>query len=78
MKFRLTIIAAALSALAIGPVYAGGAGGCDYGSKYRSTSVEPKEQSEASKKLASLSAPIKEQEKAEASTPQAPQTTSAQ
>lgn len=73
MKFRLTIVAMALSVLVIGPVYAGGAGGCDYGGRYQSTSVEPQEQSEAAKKLASLSAPVSDQEtagKADASTPQ--------
>ncbi len=89
MKFRLTVIAAALAALAIGPVYAGGSGGCNYGSKWRSTSVEPQEQSEASKKLASLSMPIAEQDttspasasgskKDQASTSQTAETTSAQ
>ena len=60
MKFRLTAIAMALSALVITPVYAGGAGGCNYGSKWQSTSAEPQEQTEASKKLASLSMPIAE------------------
>jgi hypothetical protein len=40
MKLRLTIIAMALSVLAISPVYAGGAdGSCAYGSKYQQTSV---------------------------------------
>lgn len=61
MKLRLTAVAMTLSALAIGPVYAGGAGGCNYGSKWQSTAVEPQEQSETSKKLASLSAPIAEE-----------------
>lgn len=65
MKFRLTIVAMALSVLAVGPVYAGGAGGCDYGGRYQSTSVEPQEQSEAAKKLASLSVPVSGQETAE-------------
>ena len=64
MKFRLTIVAMALSVLAVGPVYAGGAGGCDYGGRYQSTSVEPQEQSEAAKKLASLSVPVSGQESA--------------
>lgn len=62
MKIRLTLVAMALSVLAAGPVFAGGAvGGCDYsGNRY--TAAEPQEQSEAAKKLASLSAPITEQE----------------
>lgn len=64
MKFRLTVIATALSVLAIGPAFAGGAGGCDYGSSYKYTSAEPQEPSEASKKLASLSLPATEQETA--------------
>lgn len=63
MKFRITLLAAALSALAMAPVYAGGAGGCDYGGgKYQSTSVEPQEQSEAARKLASLSMPASGQD----------------
>ena len=63
MKLRLTVVAMALSVFAAGPVFAGGAaGGCDYGSQYRYTSAEPQEQSEAAKRLASLSAPISEQE----------------
>jgi len=63
MNFRITLLAAALSALAIGPVYAGGAGGCDYsGGKYQSTSVQPQEQSQAAKKLASLSMPAGSQD----------------
>ncbi len=70
MKIRLTVVAMALSALAAGPVFAGGAaGGCNYGSKYRYTAAEPQEQSEAAKKLASLSVAISEQ-KAIASTPE--------
>jgi len=64
MKFRLTIVAMALSVLAMGPVYAGGAGGCNYGGGYQSTSVEPQEQSEAAKKLASLATPASDQETA--------------
>ena len=65
MKFRLTVVAMALSVFAVGPVFAGGAaGGCDYGSKYRYTAAEPEAQSEAAKKLASLSVPIGEQETA--------------
>jgi hypothetical protein len=64
MKLRLTAVAMALSVLVIGPVYADGTGGCEYGSKWRSTSVEPQEESEASKKLASLKMPITEQETA--------------
>lgn len=79
MKFRLTIVAMALSVLAVGPVYAGGAGGCDYSGRYQSTSVEPQESSEAAKKLASLSVPVSGQETAgaaDASPSQgAPQTT---
>ncbi len=63
MKHRLTVVAMALSVFAVSPVFAGGtASGCDYGSKYRSTAAEPQEQSEAAKRLASLSAPIGEQE----------------
>lgn len=81
MKFRLTILATALTVLAIGPVYAGGAGGCDYGSKYKYTSAEPQEQSEASKKLASLNVPATDQEaapqKAQADTAQPAETTTA-
>lgn len=65
MKCRLTLIAMFFSVLAVSPVYAGGAdGGCAYGSKYQQTSVEPQEQSEAAKKLASLSMPASSQEKA--------------
>ena len=74
MKFRLTAIALALSALVVGPVYAGGAGGCEYGSKWRYTSVEPQEESEATKKLASLSMSIDEEQTADqATTPEQPQ-----
>ena len=50
MKSRLTILATALTVLAIGPAYAGGAGGCNYGSKYKYTSAEPQEQSELSRR----------------------------
>lgn len=64
MKFRLTLLATALSMLAMTPVYAGGAGGCDYGGRYQSTSVEPQEQSEAARKLASLSMPASGQDQA--------------
>ncbi len=65
MKLRLTAVAMALSVLAAGPVYAGGAdGSCSYGSKYRNTFVEPQEQSQAARKLASLSVPATEQETA--------------
>jgi hypothetical protein len=64
MKFRLTIVAMALSVLAVGPVYAAGSGGCDYGGRFQSTSVEPQEQSEAAKKLAELSTPAGEQDSA--------------
>ena len=64
MTFRLTAVAMALSVLVIGPVYAEGSGGCQYGSKYRYTSVEPQEESEATKKLASLNMPITEEETA--------------
>ena len=78
MKVRLTILATALTVLAIGPVYAGGAGGCSYGSKYKYTSVEPQEQSEASKKLASLSVPATEQEAAAEAAPEKAQATPAQ
>jgi len=70
MKLRLTILATVLTVLAIGPAYAGGAGGCDYGSKYKHTSAEPMEQSEASKKLASLSAPATDQEAAAQAAPE--------
>jgi len=80
MKCRLTLMAMALSVLAVSPVYAGGAdgGGCAYGSKYQQTSVEPQEQSEAAKKLASLNMPASEQEKAGATPPSAAEKTSAQ
>ena len=73
MKFRLTILATALTVLAIGPAYAGGAGGCNYGSKYKYTSAEPQEQSEASKKLAGLSVPATDQEAAVQAAPEKPQ-----
>jgi hypothetical protein len=69
MKFRLTAVAMALSVFVIGPVYADGSGGCEYGSKWRYTSVEPQEESEASKKLASLNIPITEEETAGQATP---------
>lgn len=79
MKLRLTVAAMALSVLVIGPVYAGGAdGGCAYGSKYQQTSVEPQEQSEAAKKLASLNVPASAPEKKDASTPPAAEKTTAQ
>ena len=79
MKLRLTLIAMALSVLAISPVYADGAGGgCAYGSKYQQTSIEPQEQSEASKKLASLNLPAAGQEKADATPPSASEQTTAQ
>ncbi len=79
MKCRLTLIAMALSAVAVSPVYAGGAdGGCAYGSKYQQTSVEPQEQSEAAKKLASLNMPASEQEKAGATPPSTGEKTTAQ
>ena len=79
MKCRLTLIAMALSAVAVSPVYAGGAdGGCAYGSKYQQTSVEPQEQSEAAKKLASLNMPASEQEKTAATPPAAGEKTTAQ
>ena len=87
MKLRLTAFAMALSVLVIGPVYAGGAGGCEFGSKWRYTSVEPQEESEATKKLASLNMPITEEEKADQasapekaqeSTPQAAEKTTTQ
>jgi hypothetical protein len=79
MKLRLTFIAMALSVLAISPVYAGGAdGSCAYGSKYQQTSVEPQEQSQASKKLASLNLPLTELEKAGASPPSAAEKTAVQ
>jgi hypothetical protein len=64
----------AVSVLAVGPVYAGGAGGCDYGSQDRYTSAEPQEQSEAAKKLASLSVAIGEQQTAGQATESAPET----
>lgn len=62
MKLRLSAVAMAVSVLVIGPVYADGAGGCDFSSKWRYTSVEPQEESEASKKLAALNMPTTEQE----------------
>lgn len=63
MKLRLTVVATALSVLTVSPVYAGGAdGGCDYASKFKYTSAEPQEPSEAAKKLASLSLPAAGQE----------------
>ena len=71
MKLRLTAVAMTVSVLAVGPVFAGGAGGCEYGSKWRYTSVEPQEDSEATKKLASLNMPITEEETAsQAGTPE--------
>ena len=76
MKLRLTVAAMALSVLVIGPVYAGGAdGSCAYGSKYQQTSVEPQEQSEAAKKLASLNVPAGVPEKKDAGTPPAEKAT---
>lgn len=57
MKLRLTVISIALSVLAASPVFA-----CDYVDKYKSTSAEPLEQSEAAKKLASLNLPASGQE----------------
>jgi hypothetical protein len=86
MKLRHTVVAMALSVFAVGPVFAGGAAsGCDYGSKYRYTAAEPEAQSEAAKKLASLSATIGEQEmvastpeKSDAGTSQAAKKTTAQ
>jgi hypothetical protein len=79
MKLRLTFIAMALSVLAVSPVYAGGAeGGCSHGSKYQQTSVEPQEQSEAAKKLASLSMPVTAQEKAGVSPSSTAETATAQ
>ena len=70
MKSRLTILATALTVLAVGPAYAGGAGGCNYGSKYKYTSAEPQEQSEASKKLASLNVPASDEEAAAQAAPE--------
>ncbi len=83
MNFRLTAVAMTLSVLAVGPVYAGGAGGdCNFGGQYQQTSVEPQELSEAAKKLASLSEPASDQEvaaqKADASTAQAAKKTTTQ
>ncbi len=86
MKLRFAVVAMALSVFAVGPVFAGGAaGGCSYASKYRYTAAEPQELSEAAEKLASLSAPIGEQEmvassaeKSDASTSQAAKKTTAQ
>ena len=91
MKLRLTAVAMALSVLVVGPVYAGGAGGdCNYGGQYQQTSIEPLEQSDAAKKLASLSEPATDQEvasqaaavsapnKADASTSQAAAKTTTQ
>ena len=57
MKLRYTVVATALSVLVVSPVFAGGSDGCDYGSRYKSTSAEPQEPSEAAKKLASLNMP---------------------
>ena len=79
MKLRLTLVAMVLSVLAVSPVYAGDAdGGCAYGSKYQQTSVEPQEQSEAAKKLASLSMPAATQEEAGANPRADAEKTSAQ
>jgi len=86
MKLRLSAVAMTVSVLAIGPVYAGGAdGGCAYGSKYKYTEAEPQEQTEASKKLASLKLSASEQEtaasaadKADASASQGAEKTSTQ
>ena len=79
MKCRLTLIAMALSAVAVSPVYAGGAdGGCAYGGKYQQTSIEPQEQSEAAKKLASLNLPADQQERAGATPRPATEKTTAQ
>jgi hypothetical protein len=59
MKLRLTVVAAALSVLTVSPVFADGAdGACAYGSKFKYTAVEPQDQSEAAKKLASLTLPV--------------------
>ena len=78
MKLRLTAVAMAISVLAVGPVYAGGAdGGCDYGSTSRYTSAEPQEQSEIAKKLASLNVPIGEQQTAGKATVSSPEKTHA-
>ena len=64
MKLRLTILATALTVAASGPVFAGGGdGGCSHmGSKWKYTSAEPQEESEATKKLASLNGPATDQE----------------
>ena len=79
MKLRLTVAAMALSVLVIGPVYAEGAdGSCAYGSRYQQTSVEPQEQSEAAKKLASLNVTVSAPEKKYTSTPPAAEKTTAQ
>ena len=59
MTYRLTVITAALCALAVSPVFADGAG-CDYSTKYRYTSAEPQEPTAAEDKLASLTAPAGE------------------
>lgn len=65
MKLRLSVVAMTVSILAVAPVYAGGAGGnCAYGSKYKYTEAEPQEQSEASRKLASLRVSTTEQKTA--------------
>ena len=78
MKLRLTAVTMALSVLVVGPVYAGGAGGdCNYGGRYQQTSVEPLEQSEVAKKLASLSEPASDQEVA-ASVPNKTHTSTSQ
>ena len=72
MKLRLTILATALTVAASGPVFAGGGdGGCSHmGSKWKYTSVEPQEESEATKKLASLSVPATDQEAAAQAAPE--------
>lgn len=76
MNLRLTVIAAALSVLAVGSAYA--EGGCDYGSKYRYTSAEPQETpATAADKLASLDAPATS-ESGETATPAPAQPATAQ
>ena len=62
MKLRLTVVATALSVLAVSPLLAGSAHACDYGKQYKYTAVDPQDQSEAAKKLASLNLPATGQE----------------
>ena len=76
MKFRLSMIAAALTMLAMGSVYADGSGDCNY-SKYRYTSAQPQEPTTAEEKLASLDAPASVQTSDTSATTSAPQSAAA-